>query len=330
MKCWSSGATPISPHLSKMRSTCGSAQGSATSVNHTTSWRWPGGRCRSRHPPCSTGWREPGPARSTSGSSYRPTACDPRTRSLQRSRAGARCWKRRSARTPCPPRTSRSAAASSSTAWSPRGLEIDHVLLATRDLAVAADVLRRRYGLESVEGGRHPDWGTANRIVPVGAAYLELVTVVDETIAGRSPFGRWVASADPLVAQPIGWAVRTSSIDTVATRQGVTVHAGSRAAPSGQILRWALAGVDQAAAEPCRPFFIQWGEGTPHPSQALSADTSNSTEIVRLELEGDADRLDRWLGGDAGAITIRPGPPAVASVILATPSGEARLDATLH
>ena len=67
----------------------------------------------------------------------------------------------------------------------------------TPDLAMASRSLGDRYGLRSVEGGRHPDWGTANWIVPVGDAYLELVGVVDERVAERSPFGRWVAGASP-------------------------------------------------------------------------------------------------------------------------------------
>ena len=51
------------------------------------------------------------------------------------------------------------------------------------------------FDLPSVDGGRHPGWGTANRIVPLGDTYIELVTVVDEAEAAQSPFGRWVASA---------------------------------------------------------------------------------------------------------------------------------------
>lgn len=43
-------------------------------------------------------------------------------------------------------------------------LAIDHVLLPVRDLALAASEIESRYGLASIEGGRHPAWGTANRI----------------------------------------------------------------------------------------------------------------------------------------------------------------------
>jgi hypothetical protein len=58
-----------------------------------------------------------------------------------------------------------------------------------------------------VAGGRHPGWGTANRIVPLGNTYLEVVAAVDAAEADGSPFGRWVAAAPS--GGPLGWAVRT-------------------------------------------------------------------------------------------------------------------------
>jgi Glyoxalase-like domain len=73
--------------------------------------------------------------------------------------------------------------------------ELDHVLVAVPDLAAAARVLEEEHGLTAIEGGRHPGWGTANRIVPLGDSYLELVAVVDAGEAARSPFGRWVAAS---------------------------------------------------------------------------------------------------------------------------------------
>ena len=42
-------------------------------------------------------------------------------------------------------------------------LRIDHVLLAVENLDNAAGVLADRYGLTSIEGGTHSEWGTANR-----------------------------------------------------------------------------------------------------------------------------------------------------------------------
>ena len=71
-----------------------------------------------------------------------------------------------------------------------RMLWIDHVVLACADLDVAAAHLLERHGLASVPGGRHPGWGTANRIVPLGGSYVELITVVDAEEALQSQFGK--------------------------------------------------------------------------------------------------------------------------------------------
>ena len=95
-------------------------------------------------------------------------------------------------------------------------MELDHVLVAVADLATAAREIEEQYGLVLLEGGRHPGWGTANRIVPLGESYVELVAVVDPAEAAESAFGRWVSEAQPQLAQPLGWAVRTHELDHVA------------------------------------------------------------------------------------------------------------------
>jgi hypothetical protein len=61
--------------------------------------------------------------------------------------------------------------------WQPTlvALELDHILIAVADLAAAGHEIEERHGLASIEGGRHPGWGTANRIVPLGDAYNVLV-----------------------------------------------------------------------------------------------------------------------------------------------------------
>ena len=71
-----------------------------------------------------------------------------------------------------------------------RGYRIDHVIYAVRDVDVVTDQFAIRYGLAAVPGGMHPTWGTANRIVPLGDEYLELVHVVDPEVAAANDFGR--------------------------------------------------------------------------------------------------------------------------------------------
>jgi len=47
-------------------------------------------------------------------------------------------------------------------------LQIDHVVYAVGDLDAAATRVREEFGLASVPGGVHPQWGTGNRIIPLG------------------------------------------------------------------------------------------------------------------------------------------------------------------
>jgi hypothetical protein len=206
-------------------------------------------------------------------------------------------------------------------------LELDHVLIAVADLGAAARDFEACHGLASIDGGRHPGWGTANRIVPLGEAYLELVAVVDETEAARSAFGTWVAEAHPSPARPLGWAVRTDELDDLARRLDLTVADGSRATRDGRLLRWRLAGIEQAAAEPSLPFFIEWGEGTPRPGRARAHHRAGPVEVAQLQLDGDLDRLTTWLGPHDLPITVRAGPPALTGIVLAAGAREIVLDA---
>jgi len=205
-------------------------------------------------------------------------------------------------------------------------MQLDHVLIAVADLAAAARELEARHGLASIEGGSHPGWGTANRIVPLGDSYLELVAAVDRAAAAHSAFGRWVAAAHPEPAQPLGWAVRIDDLDPLARRLGLCIQAGSRATPSGQLLQWRSAGIEQAVAEPSLPFFIEWGLGTPHPGLVTMNHRVAPVEITRVELAGDADQLAVWLGNHRLPIAVRPGQPAVVTIVLTGAQGEIVLD----
>jgi hypothetical protein len=201
-------------------------------------------------------------------------------------------------------------------------MQIDHVLIAVADLAVAAREMEERHGLTSIEGGHHPGWGTANRIVPLGAAYLELVAVVDAVEARQSVFGRWVADGTTGRSRPIGWAVRTDGIDDVARRLGLTVRAGSRLTPTGGRLEWRTAGVEEAAADGSLPFFIEWGAGVPFPGHVVVEHRDGIPTITGILIQGDADRLALWLDGHALPIIVRPGNPMLAGVILTRAGSE--------
>jgi Glyoxalase-like domain len=194
------------------------------------------------------------------------------------------------------------------------GLELDHVIIAVGDLDAAADAFRHRYGLAAVGGGRHAAWGTANAIVPLGGAYIELITVVERAVAAASTFGRWVASGRD--GRPIGWVVRTSALDTIAARLALEPTDGSRTTPDGRVLRWRTAGTEAAAAEPALPFFIEWGAEVDPPGRTPVTHPVGEVALDRLVVAGDAERLAAWTGDARLPVLVRPGEPAVLEVVL--------------
>ena len=117
------------------------------------------------------------------------------------------------------------------------------------------------------------------------------------------------------------------ALDDVARRLDLAVAAGSRATRDGQLLRWRLAGIEEAAAEPSLPFFIEWGRGTPLPGRAAATHRAGGVQIEKLQLTADPDRLAAWLGAHHLPITVHPGTPALTTIILTGAAGEIVLDA---
>jgi glyoxalase-like protein len=202
-------------------------------------------------------------------------------------------------------------------------LSVDHAVFAAADLERAARHLLDDAGLASVPGGRHPRWGTANRIVPLGDSYLELITVEDETAATASPFGSAVARAIAEGDRWLTWAVRDDRIDATAARLGLTVEAGERARPDGPALRWRNAGTDDPAREPELPFFIVWdGPVAVHPGRTPIHHPSGASGIAWLEVGGDPAVLDRWTDGADLPVRFVEGSGGVHGVAVRTPRGE--------
>ena len=189
-------------------------------------------------------------------------------------------------------------------------MELDHVLVAVDDLDAAARHVKQRHGLASVEGGRHQGLGTANRIVPLGETYLELVAVVDQGEAAGSGFGSWVAGGD--LPRLLGWCARTDDLGSVAGRLGLTIADGARSRPDGSVLRWRMAGLERSAEEPSLPFFIEWGAGTPYPGEALE----QRATIGELQLQGDPQRIAQWVGDADFPLSTSEGSPRLESVVV--------------
>jgi catechol 2,3-dioxygenase-like lactoylglutathione lyase family enzyme len=201
-------------------------------------------------------------------------------------------------------------------------LRLDHVVYAVRDLDEAAARLRRELGLDSVPGGRHPGWGTGNRIVPLGDDYIELIAVIDPDEAAEHPFGRAVLVATEGGDGLFAISVATDDIEGVAARLGLEVRPGERARPDGTVLRWRSAGADDPRRERWLPFFISWDlPPEMHPGRARSGHGVHASRIAWVEVAGDADRLREWLDGEELPIRVVDGPPGLRAVGHATTGG---------
>jgi hypothetical protein len=198
-------------------------------------------------------------------------------------------------------------------------VHLDHVIYGVADLPSAVERFAKEYGLESIGGGEHPEFGTRNEIVPVGPGqFIELMAVADPS--SQHPLvlslSAWLQAGD----RPVAVCLRPDDLDAVAERLSISIMPAERHNPDGEVVRWRLAGVQAALGPERLPFFIDWQGAGP---QSDRAQPPSSDGIAWVEYRGNAKRLREWIGGDelplrvvegeAGprAIALRRGPDTV-------------------
>lgn len=202
-------------------------------------------------------------------------------------------------------------------------LAVDHVILAVRDLDEASRRLRAELGLDCLDGGVHPGWGTGNRIAPLGAGqYLELLGVVNPDEASAHPFGQFVSQVVAEGDRLMAWCVAAAEIEEVAARLGLEVVPGSRVRPDGVEIRWRLAGLEAAMLEPSLPFFISWEDPASHPASRSADHAVEMQGIAGIEVGGDPGRLRDWLGGADLPVTATGDRRGLSRVAIRTAEGE--------
>src|SRR4051812_27284116 len=68
-------------------------------------------------------------------------------------------------------------------------LRLSQVIFGVGNLDAATDRFRS-LGFDVLDGGVHPGVGTANRVIPLGAQYIELLGVVSPDQARQNDYGR--------------------------------------------------------------------------------------------------------------------------------------------
>ena len=198
---------------------------------------------------------------------------------------------------------------------------LDHLVLATPDLAAAVPVVAARCGVQPVRGGSHVDRGTANFLLGLSpTSYLEIV--------GPDP-----DQPEPALPRPFGiddldrtrlvtWAVHPPSPDAVVARATAAgsdpgeLAAMSRRTPAGDVLRWRL-----TPARGVIPFVIDWGE-TPHPARSLPTIGLRSLTIRHP----DPARVEAQLAALGVTASVEPADRPALTAVFATPHGEVDSD----
>jgi hypothetical protein len=201
-------------------------------------------------------------------------------------------------------------------------IQIDHVILVVTDLTTAARHLLDRHGLASVEGGRHVGHGTANRIVPLGDSYLELMGFVDATEAAASPMGRWALEHHRGDLVPMAVCLRTDDIESAAAALGEAPLPMHRVRTDGVRLSWRLAGIDGMLGPQSLPFFIQWeGAAEDHPGATTAPHQVAPSGIAEVVIGPVTDPIARLISAAPG-VRITHGHPGVHSVRIPTDGGD--------
>lgn len=214
-------------------------------------------------------------------------------------------------------------------------MRLDHLSFAAEQdgLKPTAERLGQALGAEFVDGGFHPRFGTRNRVLPLAdETYLEVVEVLDHPAADKAPFGQAVRARSEAGGGWLGWVVRVDDLAPVEQRLGRESVPGNRHLPTGEELTWRQIGIKGLQADPQLPFFVKWlSDMALHPSNA--APDAPKISLLGLEIAGDPDRVDDWLGGHADKVLtdidikwVAPnGQPGVLAATFQTPNGEVRI-----
>ncbi|MGI8459307.1 MAG: VOC family protein [Propionibacteriaceae bacterium] len=211
-------------------------------------------------------------------------------------------------------------------------MRFDHLSFAAgpEGLRAAAAELGGLLGAEFTDGGFHPRFGTRNKTLALtNGQYVEIVEVLDHPAAEKAPFGRLVRERSEQGGGWLGWVVRTDDLTPFEQRLGRTAVHGSRHRPDGALLEWRQLGIKGLQNDPQLPFFVQWLSAPElHP-----AGNGSDIELVKLEISGDHERVDHWLGGRSEEVlsdlqiewSAPHGQPGLDAAVFTTAAGTVRI-----
>ncbi|MEU1271457.1 VOC family protein [Streptomyces sp. NPDC005799] len=198
---------------------------------------------------------------------------------------------------------------------------LDHLVLATPDLAATVADFTERTGVEPAPGGAHVGLGTRNHLVSLGGSrYLEIIGPDPEQMRPDGP--RPFAVDELASARPVTWAISPPDLDAaVAAARARGYDPGdirpmSRRRPDGTLLRWRLTDGDTQHPSGLVPFLIDWGSSV-HPT----ATDLPTTPLLELSASApDPDEIRPLLSALNAELALVQGPLGITFTV-GTPLG---------
>lgn len=216
----------------------------------------------------------------------------------------------------------------------PLRIEPDHVVVAARSLEEGAAWCEATLGATPVEGGKHANLGTHNRLLGLGDGgfrrmYLEIIAIDPDASPPRR--ARWFDLDSPRLAAALAagprlvhWVARCNDIARAVAVLRAAGHdpgeaiAAERMTATG-LLRWRITLRDDGArlAGGAVPLLIEWRDA--HPCDRLP---QSAVSVARIALGG----VDAALATRLGAAAATAAAPRLA-VSFDTPRGRVELAA---
>jgi hypothetical protein len=202
---------------------------------------------------------------------------------------------------------------------------IDHLVLATPDLAATVDDIEARWGVALTAGGSHVGRGTRNELAGLGGAtYLEVVG--PDSDQPDPPFDRPFGVDQLHEARLVAWCARptrplavvVAAVEALGIDLGATTEM-SRARPDGALLRWKLTfPLLDAPHHGTVPFLIDWLD-SPHPAASLPHEAA-LTRLHIMHPHADLVRAVLAEMGRSDVVEVSSGTPLLVAEIH-TPRG---------
>ncbi|GAA0584830.1 VOC family protein [Kribbella sandramycini] len=193
---------------------------------------------------------------------------------------------------------------------------LDHLVYGTPDLLGAVERFAAATGLQPVEGGRHPQWGTRNFLVGLGGTtYLELLgpdldapsSIVDFT--GTDRLLTWAIHPADLEAAVVAARAAGAELGEVGPM--------SRSTPTGETVSWRVSRAAQWPYDGVVPFVIDWGT-TPRPATTMT----DAGELLGFRgSHPQATEVRAALAALGADLEVTEGPPALTATVRG-PRGE--------